>query len=549
MCDARTAKRSGSGRGSVYAEPVPRRVLVTEPIAPSGLDAMRAAGLDVDVREDLDPAELLDAVRGASAIVVRSATKVTADVLAAGSDLLVVGRAGIGLDNVDVDAATHRGVMVVNAPQSNVLSAAEHTVALLLAQARNIAQADRDLKAGHWNRTRWEGVELHGKTLGIVGLGRVGVLVAQRALAFGMQLVAYDPYVSAERARQLGVTMSSDLEELVREADFLTIHLPKTPDTIGLVSAEVLAHAKPTLRIVNTARGGIVDENALADALREERIAGAALDVFATEPTTDSPLFELESVVVTPHLGASTSEAQDKAGQTIAEQVVLALRGEFVPFAVNVAATEASSTVQPYLPLAERLGRLFIALAGGGVDALEVSYEGEIADYDCRVLTLGALKGVLAPVVEEPVSFVNAPQLAEERGLTVRETTSSSARDYVNLVSLRGTVEGRPVHVAGTLAGTKEAPRIVAIDDHIVDLPPSRHMVVVHNEDRPGMIGLVAGTLGDAGINISDMDVGRGPSGDAALMVLSTDDEVPDEVVATLRAAHGIRTAQAIELD
>ena len=533
----------------VYAEPVAPRVLVTEPIAPSGIDAMRAGGLEVDVREGLTHDELLEVVSDAAALVIRSATLVTADVLEAATELVVVGRAGIGLDNVDVDAATHRGVMVVNAPQSNVLSAAEQTVALLLAQARNIPQADRDLRSGHWNRTRWQGVELHGKTLGILGLGRVGVLVAQRALAFGMRITAHDPYVSAERARQLGVTLVPDVADLVRSVDFLSIHVPKTADTIGLVSAELLAEAKPTLRIVNTARGGIVDEKALADAVREGRIAGAALDVFEAEPTTESPLFDLESVVVTPHLGASTTEAQDKAGQTIAEQVVLALHGEFVPFAVNVAATEASTTVQPFLPLAERLGRLFIALAGGTVDTLDVSYEGEIADYDCRVLTLGVLKGVLAPVVEEPVSFVNAPQLADERGLAVRESTSSSARDYVNLIALRGRMGDRDVHVAGTLAGTSDAPRIVAIDDHLVDLPPSRHMLVVHNEDRPGMIGLVATALGDAGVNISDMDVGRGPGGDAALMVLSTDDAVPPEVVDHLGGSEGIRSALPILLD
>ena len=333
-----------------------KRVLVSEQLADSGLEAMRAAGLEVDVRLGLSPSELLDAVRGASALVIRSATQVTAEVLEAGDELVVVGRAGIGLDNVDVEASTRRGVMVVNAPQSNVLSAAEHTIALLLAQARNVPQADRDLRNHQWNRTRWEGVELHNKTLGIVGLGRVGVLVAQRANAFGMQLAAYDPYVSADRARQLGVDLVPTVEELVQRADFLTIHLPKTPDTVGLISAELLAHAKPTLRIVNTARGGIVDEAALADAVRNGVIAGAALDVFAAEPTTESPLFELDSVVVTPHLGASTAEAQDKAGQTIAEQVVLALRGEFVPFAVNLAATEASATVQPFMPLAERLG-------------------------------------------------------------------------------------------------------------------------------------------------------------------------------------------------
>jgi D-3-phosphoglycerate dehydrogenase len=439
--------------------------------------------------------------------------------------------------------------MVVNAPQSNVVSAAEHTMALLLAQARNVPQADSDLKAGAWNRSRWEGVELHGKTLGIVGLGRVGVLVAQRALAFGMHLSAYDPYVSAERARQLGVQMVATVEELVAQADFLTIHLPKTAETMGIISAEVLAKAKPSLRIVNTARGGLVDEAALAVALREGRVAGAALDVFLAEPTTESPLFALPNVVVTPHLGASTAEAQDKAGNTIADMVVLALRGEFVPYAVNVAATEANATVAPFVPLAERLGGFFGAHAGGAVDTLEIAFEGEIADYDCRVLTLSVLKGLLGRIVDEPVSFVNAPQLASAHGIVVRETSSSAALDFVNLISLRGRIDGRAVHVAGTLFGRRAAPRIVGIDDHAVDLPPSSHMLVVRNADTPGMIGRVGTILGDAGINIADMDVGTNAAGESAIMALSTYSPVPREVVQTLLSTDGVLDAQAIELD
>lgn len=525
------------------------RVLVTEEIADRGLDHMRAAGLEVDVRLGLSPDELLAAVPGAAGLVIRSATRVTAEVLAAGADLVVIGRAGIGLDNVDVAAATQRGVMVVNAPQSNVISAAEQAMALLLAQARNVPQADRDLKAGKWNRSRWTGVELHGKTLGVVGLGRVGVLVAQRCLAFGMRLVAHDPYVSADRARQLGVELEPDLGRLVESVDFITIHLPKTPETVGLFDEKLLARAKPGLRIVNTARGGIIDEAALADALAAGTVAGAALDVFAVEPTTESPLFDLDNVVVAPHLGASTVEAQDKAGQTIAEMVVLALNGEFVPFAVNLAASEASATVAPFLPLAERLGRLFTALAGGVVDTLEVSFEGQIADYDCKVLTLAALKGVLAPVVDEPVSFVNAPQLAADRGLNVRETKVAATRDYVNLVELRGSYRGRESHVAGTLHGKQGAPRIVGIDDHVIDVPPSAHMVVVRNRDVPGVIGTVGTILGDAEVNIDDMVVGRTSSGQAALMAISTTTEVGEDVVAALRAADGILDARAIELD
>ncbi|HZJ27745.1 MAG TPA: phosphoglycerate dehydrogenase [Acidimicrobiia bacterium] len=523
------------------------RILVTEPIAASGLDVLRAAGLEVDERLGLTPTELVEAVPGAAALVIRSATQVTAEVIEAADALEVVGRAGIGLDNVDVAAATRRGVMVVNAPQSNVLSAAEHTLALLLAQARNIPQAHADLKAGEWNRSRWQGVEVHGKTLGIVGLGRVGVLVAQRALAFGMHLVAYDPYVSADRARQLGVRLA-ELDEVLASADFLTVHLPKTPETMGLIGRDALMKAKPGLRVVNTARGGIVDEAALAEAVRDGRVEGAAIDVYANEPTTESPLFDLPSVVVTPHLGASTVEAQDKAGQTIAEQVILALAGEFVPFAVNLAASEANATVQPFLPLAERLGRLFSALAGGAVGTLEISYEGTIGGYDCKALTLAVLKGVLAPVLDETVSFVNAPQLAAERGIVVRETTSGAARDYVNLITIRGRVGNRSVHAAGTLAGTQALPRIVGIDDHLVDLPPKPFMLVVHNENRPGMIGAVGSVLGGAGLNISNMDVGQGPGGEAALMVVTVDSAVPPEVVEELNGRPGIAYAQAIEL-
>jgi len=525
-------------------EPV-GRILVTEELAERGLAAMRDAGHTVDVRLGLSAEELVNEIATADALVIRSATKVTSDVLAAASQLVVVGRAGIGLDNVDVEAATARGVMVVNAPQSNILSAAEHTMALLLSQARNIPQANAALKAGRWERSRWEGVELHGKTLGVIGLGRIGALVAQRALAFGMRLVAYDPYVSPERARQMGVDLR-DLDAVVADADFLTIHLPKTPDTIGLLDADVLAKAKPGLRLVNTARGGIVDEQALADAVRNGVIAGAAIDVFETEPTTESPLFALDDVVVTPHLGASTAEAQDKAGITIAEQVILALRGDFVPFAVNVAASEASETVRPFMALAERLGRLFTGLAGEAPGTLEVTYEGDIAAYDCRVLTLSVLKGLLAPVVDEPVSFVNAPQIAQQRGITVRETKSSDARDYVNLVSVRS---DRGTHVAGTLFGKQEAPRIVGIDEHIVDLPPSRHMLVVHNDDTPGMIGCVTTILGEARVNISDMDVGRSPSGAAALMAIATDTPVPADIVARIAAQPGVHSARAFDLD
>ncbi|HEV7886830.1 MAG TPA: phosphoglycerate dehydrogenase, partial [Acidimicrobiales bacterium] len=482
-----------------------------------------------------------------AALIIRSATKVTADVLEAGRDLVVVGRAGIGLDNVDVAAATRRGVMVVNAPQSNILSAAEHTMALLLAQARNVPQAHAALKAGKWERSKWEGVELHGKTLGIIGLGRIGALVAQRALAFGMRLVAYDPYVAVDRARQMGIELLS-LDELIRTADFVTIHVAKSPETVGLVNAALLAQAKPSLRVINVARGGIVDEEALAEAVGSGQIAGAALDVFSEEPTTSSPLFDHDPVVVTPHLGASTAEAQDKAGITIAEQVLLALAGEFVPFAVNVAAAEASETVRPFLPLAERLGAAFASLHEGIPGTLDISYEGSIGDYDTRILTLSVLKGVFSSGADEPVSYVNAPQLAEERGMEVRESKTSTAHDYVNLVTLRGGGHA----IAGTLSGVRAEPRIVMVDGHDLDVPFARHLLFVRNDDRPGMVGVVGTVLGQAGSNIAQMALGRGRAGDAdeatALMALALDQPLSAEARARLVDEPGILDVREVDL-
>src|SRR5664279_352495 len=473
------------------------RVLVTEKLAQPGLDLMAESGYEVDVQLGLSPEELVSAVVGAQALVIRSATTVTAEVLAAGTDLVVVGRAGIGLDNVDVAAATERGVMVVNAPQSNILSAAEQAMALLLAQARNIPQAHAALVAGKWERSKWEGVELHGKTLGIVGLGRVGALVAQRALAFGMRLVVYDPFVSHDRAKHMGVELM-DLEDLMAASDFVTVHLPKNAETLGLIGKE---------------------------------------------PTTESPLFELPSVVVAPHLGASTVEAQDKAGVTIAEQVILALDGDFVPFAVNVAATDVSETVRPYMGLAEQLGRILSCLNDGLPDTLEIEYQGGLAGAGTGILTLSVLKGLFAAGSEEPVSYVNAPQLAAERGLEVRETSTVTAHDFVNLITLRSGEHS----VAGTLAGPRAEPRLVMMDDHTVEVPPAPHMVVVRNDDRPGMIGVVGTILGDAEVSISSMAVGPSATGNTALMVLSTEGKVPDEALALLQAAQGISDVHTVD--
>lgn len=512
------------------------RILVTEEIAEGGLDRLRAAGHEVDVQLDLS--RLLEVVKGAHALIIRSATQVTAEVLEAGSSLVVIGRAGIGLDNVDVPEATKRGVMVVNAPQSNIISAAEHTMALLLAQARNVPQAHAALIAGRWERSRWEGVELADKTLAVIGLGRIGKLVADRARAFGMRLVAYDPFVSADRARQMGVELLT-LDQAVAEADFLTIHLPKTKETTGLINRDLLLKAKPSLRVINVARGGIVDEQALADCVRDGIIAGAAIDVFVTEPTTASPLFEQPSIVVTPHLGASTREAQDKAGDTIADMVQLALAGDFVPFAVNVDAAEANETLRPFLPLAEVLGRLFASLVATvpvSPREFEVCTEGDIAGYDTRILSLAALKGYFGSISEEQVTYVNAPQLAKERGIDLRETNCATSADFVNLVTLRAGGHS----ISGTLVGRRSEQRIVMIDDHHFDVPPAEHMLVVKNDDRPGVIGTVGTLLGDAGVNIADMDVGRATTPGTAVMLIAPTMEVPESVVVQLRAAPGI---------
>ena len=517
------------------------RILVTEAIADGGLDRLRAAGHTVDVQLGLSAAELLATIPGAHALIIRSATQVDAELLQAGTDLIVVGRAGIGLDNVDVAAATGRGVMVVNAPQSNIISAAEHTMALLLAQARNVPQAHAALTDGRWERSKWEGVELADKTLGIVGLGRIGKLVADRAKAFQMRLVAYDPFVSSERAKQMGVELLP-LDQVVAESDFLTVHLPKTNDTAGLINRDLLIKAKPTLRVVNVARGGIVHEADLAECISDGVIAGAALDVFDAEPTTESPLFDFPSVVVTPHLGASTREAQDKAGDAIADMVQLALAGDFVPWAVNVDAAEANETLRPFLPLAETLGRLYGSLHGSAPDSFELSCQGEIAQYDTRILGLAVLKGFFSPISEDPVSYVNAPAMAKAAGITMRETNCIDTDEYVNLISLKCDDHS----ISGTLAGRRSEQRVVEVDGHAFDVPPADHMLVISNDDRPGVIGTVGLLLGNAGVNISNMDVGRVAAADRAVMLLAVTAEVPGHVIETLRDAPGILSVKVL---
>ncbi len=523
------------------------RVLITEELSEQGLDLLRKDA-QVDVRTDLADGDLAAEIAPYDALIIRSATQVDAAVLEAATNLKVVARAGIGLDNVDVEAATRRGVMVVNAPQSNVISAAEHTMALLLAQARNVPQAHAGLLAGRWERKAWEGVELAGKTLGLIGLGRVGSLVASRAGGFGMRVIAFDPYVSTERAKEMCLEVMPTLEALLVQSDFVSIHLPRGPETEGLIGAKELRMMKAGARLVNTARGGIVDEDALAKSLEDGHLGGAALDVFAIEPTTDSPLYGLPGVVVTPHLGAATREAQDKAGVTVAEMVRLALRGEFVPYAVNVSAgAEVTEVVRPFVPLAEQMGSLAAGLADGGVRSVVASYLGRIAEHDTRVLTLAILKGILGRTVNEPVSFVNAPMLARDRGLTVSEMRSTVSQDYVSLVSLRAETEEASVTLEGTIVA-RDAERITKLDDFDVELAPAERMVFLNYEDRPGIIGAVGTIMGDAGINIATMDVGRRGQGQEALIVLTVDSDVPAAILDEIGTRIDARRVRAVTL-
>lgn len=523
------------------------KVLIAEPLAQAGIDAL-ALRHEVDARQQLSRTEFLSIVGAYDALIVRSATQVDAEALEAAGRLKVVGRAGTGLDNIDVEVATRRGVLVANAPQSNVISAAEHTVALVLAQARSIPQADASLRAGRWERARFKGMELYGKTLGVVGMGRVGTMVAQRLLAFGMRVVAHDPYVSKERAAQLGIEMGT-LDEVLAQADILTVHLPKTTETVGMIGVEQLARLPQGARVVNVARGGVIDEAALDGALRSGHLGGAAVDVFAKEPATEHPFLAYDNVVVTPHLGASTAEAQDKAGVTIAEQVLLALDGQFVPYAVNVDAGPVAEVLRPFVPLSERLGRLYSQLAKQAPDGtLTVECAGALAERDTRVLTLGALRGLLGSVVTQPVTFVNAPLLAAERGLEIAEVKRPVSHDYVNLLCLSGQGRSGPVSVAGTIVG-RNAERLVAVDGIELDIALADSMAFFRYEDRPGVIGQVGSLLGQAGVNIAAMQVGRRKQGGEAVMALAVDAEISADLLDQVAQAIGATEGTFARLD
>ncbi|NGO07572.1 phosphoglycerate dehydrogenase [Streptomyces sp. HC44] len=513
-------------------------VLIAEELSPATVEAL---GADIDVRhvDGSDRAGLLPALSDADAVLVRSATRMDREAIAAAPRLKVIARAGVGLDNVDIPAATEAGVLVANAPASNVTSAAEFAVGLLLAAARNIPQADAALKNGSWQRGRWSGVELSGKVLGVVGLGRIGSLVARRMAAFGMDVVAYDPFVSAAHAAATGVRLLS-LDEVLARCDFLTVHLPRTPETTGLIGFDALRKVKPTVRIVNAARGGIVDENELYAALKEGRVAGAALDVYASEPCTDSPLFALDNVVVTPHLGASTDEAQEKAGVAAARSVRLALAGGHVPDAVNVQGGPVPEALGPWLPLTERLGQVFTRAADGVPVQLEILPQGEIAGLPAGALELAALKGVLERTATSAVSHVNAPLVARERGLTSRLTTSQDGGTQRSAVTLRGIFpDGRVVTVTGTLAGVRLQEKLVEALGHELELPLSGDLSFLRYPDRPGSVGVIGGEFAAEGVNIAAMQVSRDASGATALAGFCVDTPVSATALGRAAAAVG----------
>ena len=510
------------------------RILVREPIAEAGIRLLRERGFDVDIDGDSDLAETIGAY---DAIVVRSATKVTAELIGCADNLKVIGRAGVGIDNVDVEAATRRGIVVANAPESTVISAAEHTIGLLVALTRNIPQAHAALKQGRWERKAYGGVELADKTLGVLGFGRIGQQVARRAAGLGMRVVAYDPFVPPDRFRELGVERVESEREVYAAADFLTLHLPLTDQTRGSINAKAFGRMRSGVRIVNAARGALVDEDDLLEALKSGKVGGAALDVFSTEPYT-GPLLELDNVVATPHLAASTEEAQDRAGVIIAEQVAAALDGGLVSNAVNipVIGAEDLEVLGAYIPLAAKLGRLAMELAAGHVEELRLTYFGALAQYDTRLLTVAALNGAFQGRSDQPVNYVNAPMIAAERGVEVREERSRAARDYTNLVRVEAVSDGVPLRIAGTTMGNDDRLWLVSALGFELDMELAPLLVVFSYDDVPGVIGKVGTLFGGSAVNIANMTVSRTRQGGQALMVLSIDTPAPPELVEKVHA-------------
>ena len=548
VCDGARHLPSTVSKDASVTKPV---VLIAEELSPATIDAL---GPDFDVRnvDGTDRPALLSALADAHAVLVRSATQIDAEALAAAPSLKVVARAGVGLDNVDIKSATAAGVMVVNAPTSNIISAAELTVGHVLSLARRIPAAHASLAQGLWKRSSFTGTELFEKTIGIIGLGRIGALIAARLQAFDMRVIAYDPYVTATRAQQLGVQLVS-LDELLEQSDFVTIHMPKTPETTGMIGAEQLRRMKKTAYVINVARGGLIDEEALFEALTTGEIAGTGLDVFSTEPPAEGgparKLLDLPNVVVTPHLGASTEEAQEKAGVSVARSVKLALEGDLVPDAVNVAGGAIDPFVRPGIALVEMLGQFFSGLADSALTSLDIEVRGELAQYDVSVYRLAALKGYFSRIVSESVSYVNAPLFAEQRGVEARLVVEAESPLYRNITILRGTLaDGSSLTVAGTLAGTRMVPKVVAINGYDIEVPIEQHHLVMRYADRPGIVAIYGQKLGEAGINIAGLQVAAPDATGRALSVLTVDSPVPDDILGAMREAVGADLFRQIDI-
>ena len=525
------------------------KVLVKEKIADTGIDLLRE-NFEVDLGLEMSDEDLRETIGGYDAILIRSATKMTPELIDLATNLKVIGRAGTGVDNVDIPAATRRGIIVANAPESNSVAAAEHTLALALALFRNVPQAHGSLVAGRWDRAKFKGAELYGKTLGVIGFGRIGQLVAKRAQAFEMDVVAFDKFVSAERFRELGVEGAESLEELLGRADLVTLHVPKTPDTIGLIDAEAIAAMKDGARLVNCARGELVDLDAVLAGLESGKLAGAALDVFPSEPFTEHPLFARDDVVVTPHLGASTAEAQDRAGVVTAEQVTAALSGGVVTNAVNIAAVrpEAMEALAPFVPLCEKLGRLAQGLGDGPVERVTAEFRGRIASHDTRLLGIAVLAGILSGHTEEPVNLVNAPQMAEERGIDLVEMKEAGAGDFSELVTVRIHSGGADVEVAGTSVGPRNEPYLVSVWGESFYLPFADHITVFRYADQPGMIGRVGTLFGEEGVNIVSAAVGAERGGESAVMTLTTDAPVREETLDRILGDTDFAAGRSVDL-
>ncbi len=526
------------------------KVLVSDNLSPKGIELFEATGkIKVDVKTGLSPEELKAIISEYDGLVIRSATKVTEDLLSAAKKLKVVGRAGIGLDNVDIGAATKRGIAVMNTPDGNTITTAEHTISLLLALSRNIPQATASLKAGKWEKKKFQGKEIFGKTLGIIGLGKIGRIVADRATGLKMKVIGFDPYITQEAVKPLGIELV-DMDDLLARSDYITVHTPRTSETLGLINKEAFSKMKDGVMVINCARGGIVDEEALYDALTSGKVAGAALDVFSEEPPPpDFPLLKLDNVICTPHLGASTAEAQEKVAVAVANQMIDYLLNGVVRNAVNMPSVPAEilSMIQPYLTLGEKIGEFQSQLISEPVKEVIIEYVGDVAQKECAPITISILKGLLTPIVRDDVNYVNAPILTKERGISVTESKRSEVEDYTNLIQVRTKTESGETTVAGTIFG-KSDPRIVRINSFRLDAKPEGHLLLIHNEDRPGVIGFIGTVLGEYDVNIARMYVGQEEHAKKNVILLSTDQVVPQETIEKLKASPYIMSAQALEL-